>query len=78
MRTIYSDRRLDGEQNRHLDHAVDLVRTHGWHYAVVYLRNQHIPDAIIQRVLFGDWQRRRVSANKLVICQRLQPGGPVS
>lgn len=75
MGTIYSDRRLDEGQFRHLDHAIALARTHGWHYAVVYLRNHQVADATIQRVLFGEWQLRRVPANTLTIYQRMAAGG---
>ncbi|UGQ48822.1 hypothetical protein [Massilia endophytica] len=66
METIYSDRRLDQNQFRHLQHALELLRTHGWRYAVVYLRNQRIAESTLQRVLFGEWQRRRASSRKLI------------
>lgn len=69
MDTTYADRRLNQVQFRHLQHALDLLRTHGWRYAVVYLRNHRIAESTLQRVLFGEWQCHRVSANKLVIRQ---------
>jgi hypothetical protein len=71
METIYPDRRLDQDQFRHLQHALDLLRTHGWRYAVMYLRNQRIAESTLQRVLFGEWQRRRVLSNKLIIRQNI-------
>jgi hypothetical protein len=67
MDTTYADRRLDQLQYRHLQHALDLLRTHGWHYAVRYLRNHRIAESTLQRVLFGEWQRHRVSANKFIV-----------
>jgi hypothetical protein len=69
MDTTYADRRLNQVQFRHLQHALDLLRTHGWCYAVVYLRNHRIAESTLQRVLFGEWQRHRVSADKLIIRQ---------
>ncbi|MTW10063.1 hypothetical protein GM658_05565 [Pseudoduganella eburnea] len=72
MRTIYSDRRYDVQQFRDLDHAIDLVRTHGWRYAVEYLRNQRIDESTLQRVLFGEWRSRRGSANHLIVVQQLR------
>ncbi|SFG07570.1 hypothetical protein SAMN05518865_10828 [Duganella sp. CF458] len=72
MRTIYSDRRHDVQQFRHLNHAIELVRTHGWRYAVEFLRNQRIDESTLQRVLFGEWCRRRASANHLIIAQQLR------
>lgn len=73
MRSICSERRLDGDQFCHLQHALDLLRTHGWRYAVVYLRNHRIAESTLQRVLFGEWQRRRVTANQLIIRQSAPP-----
>jgi hypothetical protein len=69
MKTILSNRRLNVDQFRDLDHAIDLVHTHGWRYAVVYLRNHRIAESTLQRVLFGDWERRRASANELAVLQ---------
>jgi Mn-dependent DtxR family transcriptional regulator len=69
MKTMLSNRRLNVEQFRDLDHAIDLVRTHGRRYAVVYLRNHCIAESTLQRVLFGDWERRRASANELAVLQ---------
>lgn len=74
MKTIYSDRRLDQKQFRHLDHALNLARTYGWHYAVAYLRNQKIEEATIQRVLLGDYERRRASSNNFFVCQPMPQG----
>ncbi|NVE00649.1 hypothetical protein [Massilia sp. BJB1822] len=74
MKTIYSDRRINAEEFRCLNHAIDLVRTHGWRYAVAYLRNQRIAEVTLQRVLFGDWFSRRASTNRLIVCQRLHAG----
>lgn len=71
MRTIYSDRRHDAQQFRHLNHAIDLVRTHGWRYAVEYLRNQRIDESTLQRVLFGEWRSRRAPANQVIIARQL-------
>jgi hypothetical protein len=70
MAAIYPNRRIDFETFRHLNHALDLVRTHGWRYAVMYLRNQRIAESTLQRVLFGEWSRRRNSGNRLVIFNR--------
>jgi hypothetical protein len=67
MKTMLSNRRLNVEQLRDLDHAIDLVRTHGRRYAVVYLRNHCIAESTLPRVLFGDWERRRASANELAV-----------
>lgn len=64
MNTIYSDRRLNFAQVRYLDHAIDLVRTHGWRYAVVYLRNHQIAAPTLQRVLLGERGYRRTAADK--------------
>jgi hypothetical protein len=69
MKTIYAERRLDRDQFRHLQHALDLLRTYGWRYAVVYLRNHRIAESTVQRVLFGEWQRRRVTADQLIVRQ---------
>jgi phosphoglycolate phosphatase-like HAD superfamily hydrolase len=69
MDTTYINRRLKQVQFRHVQHALDLLRSHGWRYAVVYLRNHRIAESTLQRVLFGEWQRHRVSANKLIIRQ---------
>ncbi|KQZ43934.1 hypothetical protein [Duganella sp. Root1480D1] len=76
MRTIYSDRRHDVQQFRYLNHAIDLVRTHGWRYALVFLRNQRIDESTLQRVLFGDCRSRRASANHLIIAQQLRARHP--
>ena len=67
MDTTYADRRLDQLQYHHLQHALDLLRTHGWRYAVMYLRNHRIAESTLQRVLFGEWQRHRVSAGKFIV-----------
>jgi hypothetical protein len=72
MDTNFADRRLDQVQFRHLQHALALLRTHGWRYAVVYLRNHRVAESTLQRVLFAEWQRRRVSANQLIIRQSWQ------
>jgi hypothetical protein len=74
MKTIYSDRRGNSEDFRRLDHAIDLVPTHGWRYAAMYLRSQRIAESTLQRVLFGEWCSRRASANQLIVCQRLLAG----
>lgn len=74
MKTIYSDRRLDQRQFRHLDHAINLARTYGWQYAVLYLRNQKIEESTVQRVLFGDWGKRRALDNKFLVCHPMVPG----
>lgn len=78
MKTIYSNRRTDFETFRYLDHAIDLVLTHGWRYAVVYLRNRRIAESTLQRVLFGEWGHRRAPGDRLATGQsasRFQPGG---
>jgi len=62
MKTIAFDRRLDKEQFRRLDHALELVRSHGWRFAVRYAHNQHILDSATQRVLFGVREYRRAKA----------------
>ena len=67
MRSICSERRLDGDQCRHLQHALDLLHTCGWRYAIAYLRNHGIAESTLQRVLFGEWLRRRVAANQINI-----------
>ena len=67
MDTTYAERRLDQLQYRQLQHALDLLRTHGWHFAVLYLRNQRIAESTLQRVLFGEWQRHRVSPNNFIV-----------
>lgn len=69
MDTTYAERRLDQLKFRHLQHALDLLRSHGWRYAVVYLRNHGIAESTLQRVLFAEWQRHRVSPNQLIIRQ---------
>ncbi|WP_395398760.1 hypothetical protein ACHMW6_18430 [Pseudoduganella sp. UC29_106] len=72
MGTICTERRHDNEQVRYLEHAIDLVRTHGWRYAVAYLRNQRVAEATLQRVLFGEWGRRRSIISRLIIFQQLR------
>jgi hypothetical protein len=72
MKTIYSDRRHDVQQFHYLNHAIDLVRSHGWRYAVEFLRNQRIEESTLQRVLFGEWRSRRASAAQLIIAQQLR------
>lgn len=64
MAAIYPDQRVDLATFRHLDHALNRVRTHGWRYAAAYLHNQRVADATLQRVLFGEWSRHRMSGNR--------------
>jgi hypothetical protein len=67
MDATHSNRRIDIDSFRYLDHAIDLSRSHGWRYAAAYLRNQRIAEPTLQRVLFGEWTSRRAPLHNLLL-----------
>jgi len=55
-----TNRRARKRSSDTIDHAIELVATHGMAYASKYLKNHRIGDEIIARVISGTAVPRRV------------------
>jgi hypothetical protein len=56
---VPTERRQQRVKTTVIDHAIDLVCTHGLSYASTYLRNQKFGDETIARVLSGSQDQHR-------------------